>query len=94
MAKMIKRAHIRYSGYVQGVGFRFTAANAARSLALAGWVKNLPKGEVEVVCEGEKNVIKKFILKIASGPLGGYVQDSTVEWEEPTGEFSSFEIRF
>jgi len=91
---MIKRAHIRYSGYVQGVGFRFTAANAARSLGLSGWVKNLPRGGVEVVCEGEEKVIKNFILKIASGPLGGHIRDSAVEWEKPTGEVSSFEIRF
>ena len=91
---MIKRAQIRYSGYVQGVGFRFTAVNMARNLGLVGWVKNLPRGEVEVVCEGEERIIKKFILKIAGGPLGGHVRDNVVEWTEPTGEFSNFEIRF
>ena len=91
---MIKRARIRYSGYVQGVGFRFTAVNMARNLGLVGWVKNLPRNDVEVVCEGEENIIKRFILKIAGGSLGGHIRNSAVGWEESTGEFSAFEIRF
>ncbi len=91
---MIKRARIHYSGYVQGVGFRFTAINMARNLGLVGWVRNLPGNGVEVVCEGEERVIKKFILKIASGPIGSHVRDTVVEWKESTGEFSAFEIRF
>jgi acylphosphatase len=31
---------------VQGVGFRYYAAGRARSLGVAGWIRNEPSGEV------------------------------------------------
>jgi len=46
---MAKRAHVYYSGSVQGVGFRFTAEDLARQNNLTGWVKNLADGRVEIV---------------------------------------------
>ena len=44
MAEVRKR--ITFHGRVQGVGFRFTAKCMARSLGLAGWVKNEWDGTV------------------------------------------------
>jgi len=40
------RLHLIISGRVQGVGFRFSAYDQANDLALAGWARNLPGGEV------------------------------------------------
>ncbi|MEE9499680.1 MAG: acylphosphatase [Candidatus Omnitrophota bacterium] len=91
MAK--KRAHIIYSGAVQGVGFRFTAERIANSLGLTGWVRNSPHGTVEVVCEGEEGDIHMFMNKIKKA-LVGYIHSSKAEWKETTGEFNSFDIRF
>ncbi len=58
---MRKRIHVYYSGMVQGVGFRFTAEKLAKGLGLAGWVKNLRDGRVEVLCEGEEADLVSFI---------------------------------
>jgi len=51
------RARIRLiiSGRVQGVGFRFSAYDEAKELALAGFVRNLHSGEVEIVAEGRRD---------------------------------------
>jgi len=89
-----KRIHLFYSGSVQGVGFRYTAQGLANEIGIVGWMKNLCDGRVEVVCEGKKEDIKDFLDKIQKGPLGYYIKNVDVTWEEPTNEFSGFEIRF
>jgi len=89
----MKRTHILYSGRVQGVGFRFTAERVAVELGLAGWVKNLVDGRVELLCEGEEEKLKKLINKIKEY-FADYIQDVEVNWQETTGEFKDFRIRF
>ncbi len=91
---MILSAHLFYSGYVQGVGFRFTVERIALSLCLKGWVKNLRDGRVEVVIEGEKSKINDFMRQIKSGVLGKYIRDVEILWGQPSGEFEDFGIRF
>jgi len=88
-----KRARIIYSGTVQGVGFRFTAEEIAVSLGLKGWVRNCPDGTVEVLCEGEEDTMRVFMSKIKKA-LGRYIQSGKAKWEEATGEFDSFSIKF
>lgn len=88
-----KRAHILYSGMVQGIGFRWTAQNAANSSAVKGWVRNLPDGRVEVLCEGKEQDIKKFMNKIKD-EIGAYIRSSDIIWQESTGEFDSFNIKY
>jgi len=75
------------------VGFRFTVRDIALRLQLTGFVRNLTNGTVEVVCEGEKKSLKKF-LNIVQENLAGYIGDSCVKWEPPREESASFEIRF
>lgn len=89
-----KRIYVFFSGRVQGVGFRFTAVDVAESIGIVGWIRNIRNGGVEAVCEGEEEKLKRFLEEIASGPLRYYIKDTNVLWEDPTGEFTSFEIRF
>ena len=91
---MKKRLQVYYSGMVQGVGFRFTAERVARSLGLAGWVKNVPNGSVEAICEGEEAALIDFLQKMKSGPMKNYIRDHQVSWLEPTGESADFSVRF
>ena len=90
---MNKRVHVYYSGRVQGVGFRFTAEAIAQDLGAAGWVKNLPDGKVELLCEGEEKQLHKVLEKIDS-QLSSYIRQKNVNWMPATGEFNNFEIRF
>jgi len=85
-----KRLHVFYSGYVQGVGFRYIARNTASGLGLTGWVRNLPDGRVELVCEGKEKKLKTFLDDITKE----FPVDAQVSWEEAAGGFTGFEIRF
>ena len=49
---MRKRAHVFYSGRVQGVGFRYSTREVACGYEVTGRVRNLPDGRVELVAEG------------------------------------------
>jgi len=89
---MSKQLHVHYSGWVQGVGFRFTAERVAASLGLKGWVKNLRDGRVEIVCEGKEGALKEFLEKI-SATFKTYVRDIDARWGDATGEFDGFDIR-
>lgn len=52
---------VRFHGTVQGVGFRYTAMQTARSYDVTGTVQNLPDGTVECVVEGEAGEIDGFV---------------------------------
>ncbi len=56
------------SGRVQGVGFRWHTYRRASSLGLAGWVRNLPDGRVEVVARGSPEQVAEFATWLARGP--------------------------
>jgi len=88
-----QRAHIYYSGSVQGVGFRFAAERFGLSLGLKGWARNLTDGRVEVICEGPESDMHQFLREINS-VFKARIDDIDIVWSEPTGEFDTFDIRF
>ena len=61
------RKHFIFYGYVQGVGFRFRAVNAARSLGLTCWVRNEWDGSVEMEVQGEKEAMDLLIERLQAG---------------------------
>lgn len=93
MSKNIVRAEIIVNGLVQGVGFRYFVYSKADSLGLQGFVKNLFSGEVYTVVEGEKFLIEDFFQKLKIGPRSAHVRNSSINWTEPSNEFTRFEIR-
>ncbi len=80
------RARVVISGKVQGVFFRASAEDEARSRGLAGWVRNRPDGQVEAVFEGEQAAVEAMIAWCRRGPPAARVTGVTVTWEEPRGE--------
>ena len=62
------------SGRVQGVGFRWYVRRAAQELGLAGRVRNLPDGRVEVVAVGEPEALNAFRARLREGPPGAGVE--------------------
>jgi acylphosphatase len=73
-------------GRVQGVGFRFAAAQRARARGLAGSVRNNPDGTVEAVFEGAPDAVDALVAWCGRGPSGARVDDVRVERETPRGE--------
>ena len=56
------------NGRVQGVGFRYFVVREAQSLGLAGWVRNLPDGRVEVLASGPPDIVDAFEGRLWAGP--------------------------
>ncbi len=89
---MRKRAHVVYSGRVQGVGFRYTARALACGYEVTGVVRNLPDGRVEMVAEGEEAEVQAFLEGIRASQLASYIRGEDATWMDATREFNGFEI--
>jgi len=88
------RAHVFVRGFVQGVFFRHETRKAAYHHSVTGWVRNLRDGRVEAVFEGESMDVEAVITFCQRGPPGAFVKNVEVIWEEPTGEFRDFQVRY
>ena len=85
--------HAVVNGRVQGVSFRYFVVRRARSLALKGYVHNLPKGHsVEVVAEGSRESLEELLRHLNQGPAGSVVQQVDASWTECTGAYQDFRV--
>ncbi len=90
----IARLHVVIDGRVQGVFFRASTSEEARTLGLTGWVNNCFDGSVEAVFEGERDKIELIFEWCKIGPPGAKVINIKSNWEAPTGEFDNFSIKY
>jgi acylphosphatase len=88
-----RRVHAFLRGRVQGVGFRNFTQRAARMLRLAGWVRNLRDGRVEMVAEGPAEKVAKLLEQVRVGPRASRVEGVEITDEPPQGEAGGFEVR-
>ncbi|MDI6711664.1 MAG: acylphosphatase [Anaerosomatales bacterium] len=86
------RVHVWVSGIVQGVFYRASTAEAARSAGLDGWVRNLPDGRVEAVLEGPRDSVERVVAWMRSGPPRAVVE-SLEAIEEPVEGMAGFTVR-
>ncbi len=85
--------HIIFTGVVQGIGFRFTALRIAARFGLAGFVRNLPNGRVEMVAQGSPGDIEQCIRDIEEA-LTGYITETKIEEITPDSKYKDFKITF
>jgi len=83
---------IFYSGHVQGVGFRYTAKTVAAGFDVAGTIRNLSDGRVELVAEGAKDELHAFRQAVRDAGLAHFIRNEEVSWSDATGAFRGFEI--
>ena len=84
------RKHIFFSGWVQGVGFRYRALYAARAMGLTGWVQNLWDGRVEMEAQGEEMLVWDLVTALHKQP---YIQIEDMEAEDrPLKEDRGFQM--
>jgi len=86
------RMEIFYSGRVQGVGFRYLTKSTAAGFEIAGTVRNLSDGRVELIAEGAREELENFRAAIRDSGLKMFIRDEAVTWSEARSEFKSFEI--
>jgi acylphosphatase len=90
----VVRLYAKVHGFVQGVSFRYYTQRQAQALGLVGWVRNCFDGTVEVVAEGDQEIVRKLLSWLRRGPPSAEVEKVEEQWHEPRGEFRGFEVRF
>jgi len=88
------RFHAYVRGRVQGVGFRYFTLDAAHTLGLTGWVRNLRDGRVEVIAEGALEDLNRLLAMLRRGPVSGKVTDVDYEFTGAKGEFTGFRVGY
>lgn len=83
---------VTVSGIVQGVGFRYFIARAAKGLGLTGYARNLFNGDVEIIAEGRHEFLEELVKKAKEGPQGSRVKDCKIEWLDFNKKYNKFEI--
>ncbi|MCZ2108392.1 MAG: acylphosphatase [Dehalococcoidia bacterium] len=69
-----ERRRITISGKVQGVAFLLWARNVANSLDLSGSVRPLEDGRCEVVVQGDRRLVKQFVVACKRGPAEARIE--------------------
>ncbi|MBM3146851.1 MAG: acylphosphatase [Actinobacteria bacterium] len=92
-AGRVTAVRARIEGRVQGVFFRVSTRQAARSLGLTGWVRNLPDGAVEAFLQGPAGAIDQALDWCREGPPGARVDRVEVRPADPDGRWTDFSVR-
>ncbi len=90
MGNSVQAKRFFVAGLVQGVGFRFFAQRVAARLGMAGYVKNLRDGRVEVYAIGSPAQMDALRSELRRGPRAASVsevgeQDAEVEPQQESG---------
>jgi acylphosphatase len=85
--------HLLISGYVQGIGFRYSMVREAHRLKVVGWVRNRRDGTVEAVVDGAADAVASIIDWARVGPPGAHVTNVAIGEADGDGTFANFESR-
>ena len=88
----MQRLQVRFTGRVQGVGFRMTARAVARDLGLTGWVRNESDGSVLMQVQGPEDAVTSCLSLIPQKTFGRVDDARESPMSIETGE-AGFEIR-
>lgn len=91
---MNKQIILKIYGRVQMVMYRDSARRHAKKLDLVGWVMNKSDGTVKLIAEGEEKNLKQFIDWCYNGPMLAKVDKIDISWQEATGQFKEFNIKY
>ncbi len=74
-----ERHRIIIHGKVAGVGFRLWLRNVANTLNLVGSCRQLDDGTCEAIVQGERSLVKQFIVACKRGPSEATVERIELE---------------
>ena len=93
-ANDIQELHALVRGEVQGVGYRYFVVEKAQALGLRGYVRNERNGDVEVLAQGPRPALERFLAQLQRGPSAAYVTEVKTIWNQPTEHYSGFHVRW
>lgn len=82
------------NGKVQGVSYRVYVQDSATELGLTGSVRNLPDGTVEIIAQGQPDVLKEFVEYLHEGSLMAKVESLGVDWVSPKVTYDEFSVLY
>ena len=85
---------LNITGRVQGVGYRYFAAQKANEMGITGWVKNAVDGSVIVVAQGIEEEIETFIDFLYIGPTRSRVDQISKVKFNTLSDFNNFSIKY
>ncbi|MCW8130543.1 MAG: acylphosphatase [Planctomycetota bacterium] len=85
------RIHVYLSGRVQGVGMRATVTDLALARGIAGWVRNLSDGRVEILAEGAKPTLEAWLAALER-QMGRNIEEMQKAYEPADGSLKGFRI--
>ena len=88
LGRKLIRLRLKFTGWVQGVGFRYRATYAARRMDCTGWVENEPDGSVSMEIQGTREAIDQVILAIERGTFVKI--ENMRSWQIPVDEDEYF----
>ena len=89
---MGKTVQVFYEGRVQGVGFRYGTRRVAAGFDVAGYVRNLPDGRVELVASGEPGEVDEFLQAWRDSELAGHIEAEAAAEIVPSSRCKGFTI--
>ncbi|MGI6754847.1 MAG: acylphosphatase [Atopobiaceae bacterium] len=92
----IRHLYLRFSGQVQGVGFRWNSLHVAVDVGLAGWVKNEWDGTVSMELQGTDEQIALYFGRFQECyrhyPIEYTISEKTEL--DPDPALCTFEVRY
>ena len=82
----MKAKQVVIQGRVQGVGYRDWMVAQARSLGVAGWVRNRADGAVEALVYGDIDAVEELLRACRRGPRLASVSRIEEDWADPPEE--------
>lgn len=83
---------VYFSGRVQGVGFRYQTLQVAKGFEVAGFVRNLPDGRVQLEAEGAPAEVGAFVAAVEE-QLAGQIRRTERSAQRRARTFTGFVIR-
>ena len=88
----VHHEQVFFTGHVQGVGFRYTALQVAKEFEVAGFVRNLADGRVQVEAEGHAAEIERFVAALQER-MHGMIRKIERAGGSRAPQFSGFSIK-
>lgn len=81
-----------FTGHVQGVGFRYSVLQVAKEFEVAGYVRNLTDGRVQLEAEGAAADIAAFVDAVQE-KMHGYIRKVERTAEKRPAQYTGFTIK-